>query len=171
MRWETHGNQRNENCFSRQVKSTREEHIDFRNFLPHREPLLMVSRLVKIEADSVHTEFKVNGNCVFVTQGKLSETGLIENAAQTCSAIVGQSYFDKDDLDGKGNKLVGYISAIKKVELFNLPLEGDTISTKAALISRFDTGSVTICSIECSTFNNRELIVACTLNFLIHEVE
>lgn len=152
------------------MKSTREEHIDFKNFLPHREPLLMVRRLVKIDADSVHSEFTVTADCVFVSKGILSETGLIENAAQTCSAIVGQSYFDKDDLDGKGNKLVGYISAIKKVELFNLPKEGETISTKAALISRFDTGSITICSIECSTFNNHELIVACTLNFLIHEV-
>jgi hypothetical protein len=130
----------------------------------------MVSRLVKIEADSVHTEFNVTGDCVFVSHGILSETGLIENAAQTCSAIVGQSYFDKDDLDGKGNKLVGYISAIKKVEVFSLAKEGETISTKAALISRFDTGSITICSIECSTFNSGELIVACTLNFLIHEV-
>lgn len=130
----------------------------------------MVRRLVKIDADSVHSEFTVTADCVFVSKGILSETGLIENAAQTCSAIVGQSYFDKDDLDGKGNKLVGYISAIKKVELFNLPKEGETISTKAALISRFDTGSITICSIECSTFNNHELIVACTLNFLIHEV-
>jgi predicted hotdog family 3-hydroxylacyl-ACP dehydratase len=130
----------------------------------------MVSKLVKIDPDSVHTEFAVTPDCVFTAQGKLSETGLIENAAQTCSAIVGQSYFDKDDLDGKGNKLVGYISAIKKVEIFNLPKVGESITTKASLISRFDTGSVTICSIECSTFNNDELIVACTLNFLIHEV-
>ncbi|MBZ0328499.1 MAG: ABC transporter permease [Altibacter sp.] len=131
--------------------------------------MLLVSKLVSIDANSVHSQFKITPDCVFVKEGKLSETGLIENAAQTCSSIVGQSYFDKDDLDGKGNKLVGYISAIKKVEIFCLPKEGEIIATKAVLISRFDTGSVTICSIECSTFNNDELIVACTLNFLIHE--
>lgn len=132
--------------------------------------MLMVTRLVHIDDASVHTQFNVTEDCVFVKNEILSETGLIENAAQTCSAIVGQSYFDKDDLQGEGNNLVGYISAIKKVEIFGLPKQGEVIVTKASLISRFDTGAITICSIECSTFNNDELIVACTLNFLIHEV-
>ena len=148
----------------------REEHIDFKNFLPHRDPMLMVSKLVSIDDTSVHTEFAVTEDCVFVKDNILSETGLVENAAQACSAIVGQSYFDKDDLEGEGNNLVGYISSIKKVEIFSLPKKGEIITTKASLISRYDTDSVTICSIECSTFNNDELIVVCTLNFLIHEV-
>lgn len=152
------------------MDSKREEHIDFKNFLPHREPMLMVSKLVSITETSVHTEFVITSDCVFVENNHLSETGLIENAAQTCSAIVGQSYFEKDDLTGEGNKLVGYISAIKKVEIFSLPTLNATITTKASLVSRYDTGSVTMCSIDCSTFNNDELIVACTLNFLIHEV-
>ncbi len=152
------------------MKPTREEHIDFKNFLPHRDPMLMVTRLLFIDETSVRTEFDVTRECVFFKEGRLSETGLIENAAQACSAIVGQSYFEKDDLTGEGNKLVGYISAIKKIEIFNLPKKGDIVTTRASLISRFDTGSVTICSIECSTFNSDELIVACTLNFLIHEV-
>ena len=76
--------------------------------------MLMVTRLVHIDDASVHTQFNVTEDCVFVKNEILSETGLIENAAQTCSAIVGQSYFDKDDLQGEGNNLVGYISAIKK---------------------------------------------------------
>ena len=153
------------------MKTTREEHIEFKNFLPHREPMLMVTKLIHISDASVHTEFAIKEDCVFVKNGILSETGLIENAAQTCSAIVGQSYFDKDDLQGEGNNLVGYISAIKKVEIFGLPKQGIVITTKASLVSRFDTGSITICSIDCSTFNNDDLIVACTLNFIIHEVE
>jgi len=152
------------------MNTRREEHIEFKNFLPHREPMLMVSKLRYIDDTSVHAEFNVTSDCVFVNNGTLSETGLIENAAQVCSAIVGQSYFDKDDLEGEGNKLVGYISAIKKVEIFGCPKNGDIVTTKAKLISRFDTGSVTICSIDCASFNNDELIVACTLNFLIHEV-
>tara|TARA_R110002072_G_scaffold142804_3_gene288323 strand:+ start:34851 stop:35309 length:459 start_codon:yes stop_codon:yes gene_type:complete len=152
------------------VKASWEQNIDIKKFLPHRAPMLMVHDLLYIDQTSVHTEFHITTDCVFVKDNVLSESGLIENAAQACSAIVGQSYFEKDDLEGEGNKLVGYISAIKKVEIFSLPKSGSTITTKASLISRFDTGSVTICSMECSTFNNDELIVACTLNFLIHEV-
>ena len=132
--------------------------------------MLMVTRLVDINDTSVHTEFAITSDCLFVRNELLSETGLIEHAAQSCSAIVGQSYFDKDDLTGEGNNLVGYISAVRKVEIFGLPALGDLIVTKACLISRLDAGDVTICSMECSTFNKDELIVTCTLKFLIHEV-
>ena len=153
------------------MKTTREEHIEFKNFLPHREPMLMVTRLLAIDETTVHTEFDVTEDCIFLKNEVLAEVGLIENAAQVCSAIVGQTFFEKDDLKGEGNKLVGYISAIKKVEIFDVPKKGDVLTTKASLLSRFDTGAMTICSMECSTFNKDELIVACTLNFLIHEVK
>lgn len=152
------------------MKPSWEQNIDIKKFLPHRPPMLMVHDLIYIDDTKVHTDYHIKSDCVFVKNNCLSESGLIENAAQACSAIVGQSYFEKDDFEGEGNKLVGYISAIKKVEIFKLPKEGTTITTKASLISRFDTGAITICSMECSTFNNDELIVACTLNFLIHEV-
>jgi len=144
--------------------------IDIKNFLPHRAPMLMVGGLLHIGETTVTTTFHISKDCIFTDAYALREAGLIENAAQACSAIVGQSYFDIDDLEGKGNKLVGYISAIKKVEIFRLPKIGETIITKAQLLSRIDSGSMTMCSMECTTFINAELIVACTLNFLIQEV-
>lgn len=132
--------------------------------------MLMVNNIVHIDADSVTAEFDITANCIFVNDGTLSETGLIENAAQACSAIVGQSYFEVDDLEGKGNKVIGYISAIKKIEIFQLPKVNETLVVKAKLISRYDTGKMSICTIAGSTFRNDDLIVDCTLNFLIHEV-
>ena len=149
---------------------SREDYIEIQKFLPHRNPMLMVTNLFYIDETSAKSEFVIKEKCVFVKDMILSETGLIENAAQVCSAIVGQGYFEDDDLEGVSNKLVGYISAIKKVEIFSLPKVGDSIITKASLISRLDTGSVTICSMNCSTYNNDQLIVDCTMNFLIHEV-
>jgi predicted hotdog family 3-hydroxylacyl-ACP dehydratase len=151
------------------MKSTR-EHIDIKKFLPHRTPMLMVSELLHIDDNTVTTAFHISKDCIFTNADILTESGLIENAAQACSAIVGQSYFAVDDLEGEGNQLVGYISAIKKVEIFKLPKIGETIRTKARLLSRIDSGSMTLCSMECTTFINTELIVACTLNFLIQEV-
>ena len=133
--------------------------------------MLMVGELLHIDDNTVTTTFHISKDCIFINDNILTESGLIENAAQACSAIVGQSYFAIDDLEGEGNKLVGYISAIKRVEIFKLPKIGETISTKAQLLSRIDSGSMTICSMECTTFINTELIVACTLNFLIQEVQ
>ncbi len=152
------------------MKNPDVSNIDVSNYLPHRAPMLMVTSVLEIDDDSVSTKFHISEDCIFLKDGKLSETGLIENAAQAASGVVGQSFFEKDDLDGTGNKLVGYISAIKKVEIFQLPKMGDTIITKAKLLSRFDTGQVTMCSLEAETFLDKKLIVSSTMNFLIHEV-
>ncbi len=170
MRWKNNRFQRNENRIGQLMKKTDLSNIDISNFLPHREPMLMVSSVLEIDEDSVATQFHISEDCIFLNNGKLSETGLIENAAQAASGVVGQSFFEKDDLEGIGNKLVGYISAIKKVEIFELPKVGDIIVTKAKLLSRFDTGQVTMCSLSTETFFDEKLIVSSTMNFLIHEV-
>ena len=132
--------------------------------------MLMVSHLIDIEEDSATGEFLIEEDCVFVKNNLFQEPGLIENAAQVSSAVVGQSFFEKGDLEGKSNKITGYISAVKKVTINALPKVGDTIITETKLVSRFDTEGVSICTIEGTIFNNDELIVACTLNFLIHEI-
>ena len=130
----------------------------------------MVDQLLTIGPDSLTAEFSIRPHCVFVQNGLLTESGLIENAAQACSAIVGQSYFEDSDLDGHSNKVVGYISAIKEVRIFGLPAVHDVLITRAGLVSRFDTGAMSVCTIRGRTFRNADLIVDCTLNFLIHEV-
>ena len=145
--------------------------IDIKNFLPHRQPMLMECKTPYLDSESVETHFDITEDCVFTDKnGRFSEAGLIENAAQACSAITGQDFFEDDDLEGKGNKVVGYISAIKKVEIYFLPQTGDTLITKAKLVSRYDTDEMSICTIEASSFTNDDLVVNCILNFMIHEV-
>lgn len=146
--------------------------INIENFLPHRPPMLMDCKTPYLDAESVETHFKITQDCIFTNKkGKLSEAGLIENAAQACSAITGQDFFEDDDLEGLGNKVVGYISIIKKVEIFLIPVVGDMLITKASLVSKFDNDEISICTIESSTFRNDDLVINCTFNFLIHEVE
>lgn len=145
--------------------------INIKNFLPHRPPMLMECTTPYLDAESVETHFKITEDCIFTDKkGRFSEPGLIETAAQACSAITGQDFFEDDDLEGTGNKVVGYISAIKRVEIFLLPEVNDILITKAKLISRFDTGEITMCTIESSTFRNDDMVINCTFNFLIHEV-
>lgn len=145
--------------------------VNFENFLPHRPPMLMKCIVPYLDPESVETHFNITQDCIFTDKnGSFSEAGLIENAAQACSAITGQDFFEEDDLEGTGNKVVGYISAIKKVELFLLPQIGNTLITKASLVSRFDTDEISMCTIKSSTFRDDDLVINCTFNFLIHEV-
>ena len=106
--------------------------ININNFLPHRAPMLMVDVLEEITATSVVSSFQITKDNVFVENNYFSEVGLIENAAQTCSSIVGQTFFLTNDNEIKENvKLVGFISGIKKANVFMLPLVNQTIKTSA----------------------------------------
>ncbi len=131
--------------------------------------MLMAAFMPYLDQESSQTHFKIDDSCIFVQNGLLSETGLIENAAQTCATIVGQSFYDPNDTEGTSSNVVGYISAIKKIEILRLPKVGDTIVTNGKLLSRYDNEAFSSCTIASTTFIKEELIVACTLNFLIHE--
>ncbi|WP_250629595.1 ABC transporter permease [Aureibaculum algae] len=146
-------------------------HIDIKNFLPHRVPMLMVDTLLSIDNESVKTDFLITSDCIFVDDNVLSESGLIENAAQTCSAIVGKSYFDEEDVEGKNTKLVGFISGVKSFNIIKLPQLNETIVTTANLISRFDADGYSICALNCSIENAEIVLAECVMNLFIKEVE
>ena len=67
--------------------------ISIHKYLPHHPPMQMVDTITDISNTHVVTEFTVTDSCIFVDEGVFVEVGLIENMAQTCSAIVGQFLF------------------------------------------------------------------------------
>jgi predicted hotdog family 3-hydroxylacyl-ACP dehydratase len=147
------------------------ELIDVTNFLPHREPFLMVEKVLYLDDEHVSTSFKIKEDCIFIEKDFFSEVGLIENAAQTCSSIVGKSFFDDDDIEGKGTKLIGFISEIKKVIINSCPKVGATIISKANLKSRFDTDDFSICTLECSIYEEENELLSCEMNLFIQELK
>lgn len=132
--------------------------------------MLMVTKIIDLNEETVTTEFKVTKDCIFVNNNRFTESGIIENAAQSCSAIVGQDFFAADDLEGVGNSIIGFISGIKKAQIFLLPKVGDTLITKANLLSNYSAGNFSICTMECKIYTGKELVADCILNFLIQEV-
>ncbi|WP_294285957.1 ABC transporter permease [uncultured Chryseobacterium sp.] len=143
---------------------TKEENIiNIHNFLPHREPMLMTDYILELTKEKVITSFEIKEDNIFVNQGVLVEAGLIENSAQTCSSILGQSFFENPETD---TKVIGFITNIKKIEIFSLPKAGNTIISKASLISQFEN----ICQIYCETFLEDELLIRSEINLFIQEV-
>jgi len=124
----------------------------------------MVDTIIDISNTHVVTEFEVKSTCIFVEEGKFAEVGLIENMAQTCSAIVGQFLFGIEDTS---NYVIGYISAIKKLELFALPKVQEVVRTEAELLSRFDTDEYYICSMRCNAFVGDILMATAEMNLVI----
>ncbi|PIE49004.1 MAG: ABC transporter permease [Flavobacteriales bacterium] len=143
------------------------QHIDIKKFLPHRPPMLLVDDLLYIDKKSVTTSFKINVNCIFVSENRFMACGLIENAAQTCSAIVGQSFFKKNDHNGDSNKVIGFINHVKNVTINHLPEAGRCLISHAELISRLDTGEQTVCKMRCEIKEKEQVVSNCEITLLI----
>lgn len=147
------------------------EKLDISKFLPHRKPFLLVDKVLSISDEHVTTSFYISEESIFIENEKFIEVGLLENAAQTCSSIVGKSYFEDDDYEGAGAKLIGFISAVKKVQFFCCPNVGSEITTKAKLKSRFDGDAYSISTLECVIYSEDVVLLTCELNLFIQEVE
>lgn len=145
-----------------------EEEIDIRLFLPHRPPMLMVDKLLHIDENEIATSFTVKIDSIFVQDGMLNEFGLIENAAQTCSGIVAKSYFfDENNQEKENVKVIGFISGIKELEVFDFPLIGSKIKCVSTLISQFNSIDYSICTMKCSTFQENKLLFKAIINLYI----
>lgn len=142
----------------------KEDLINIHHFLPHREPMLMADYILELTKEKVVTSFEIKEDNIFVHNNEFVEAGLIENLAQTCSSILGQSFFENPEAD---TKVIGFITNIKKIELFALPKTGDKIISKASLISQYEN----TCTIFCETFNQGELLIRAEINLFIQEVK
>lgn len=146
-----------------------ERKIDVKKFLPHRGSMLMVDRLVYFTADEVKTAFAVTSDCIFVQNGKLSESGIIEHMAQTCSINTGSRYFADSDLEENDAKVLGFISSIKKASIYRLPILGETIETKSTEISRFETSTYMLTTMKGEVKVADEIIAKAEMALYLHK--
>ena len=138
--------------------------INIQNYLPHRAPMLMVDHIIEIASETAETSFTIKEDTLFVHDGYFVEAGLIENLAQTCSCIFGQSFFTNPN---KNTKVIGFITSVKKIEIFGLPKIGQEIRTKAIMISKYDN----ICHVSCESFIGETFIIKADLNLFIQELK
>ena len=99
--------------------------IDIHELLPQQEPFVMVSRLVHFDDVRTICEMDIQADNIFVEDGHLNASGMIENIAQTCAARIG--YVNKYIL--KKAVQIGFIGAIRNLEVTDLPEVGQQITT------------------------------------------
>ena len=104
--------------------------IDIHELLPQRDPFIMIGALCHFDMECTVSSLHIKESNLFVTNGKLTSSGIIENIAQTCAARIG--YINKYILL-KGIQ-VGVIGAINEFELYDFPRVGETIITEIRLI-------------------------------------
>lgn len=102
----------------------KEELTDVLALIPQQPPFVMIDKLVYCDSKTTVTELEVRSDNLFVEEGHLSATGMVENIAQTCAARMGYINLCAD----KPVKL-GVIGAIRNFELTALPPVGATLTT------------------------------------------
>jgi len=98
------------------------EHI--LDYIPHRPPFVMIDGLISVTRERFESEFVINDNNVLVADGVFQEGGLMENIAQTCAASFG--FLDRKD---GGEPKIGFIGAISRVSVYELPPHSSKITT------------------------------------------
>ena len=84
--------------------------------------MVMVDNLLSCDPITVRTDFRIPADCLFLRDDGLSESGLMENIAQTCAARIGWLNQDKP-------VRIGVIGSINHFEVFRRPAAGDTLQT------------------------------------------
>ena len=116
-------------------------------YIPQRAPVIMVDGIDICSPDECVSRFKIPADSpVCCTDGgrvHFSVPGIIEHIAQSVAAFVGES-----TLRLEGKMYPGYIGEIRDFELSNIPLAGQTLTTKIAVTAIVD--NVTAISASCS---------------------
>ncbi|MDR3217879.1 MAG: hydroxymyristoyl-ACP dehydratase [Dysgonamonadaceae bacterium] len=123
-------------------------------FIPQREPLVMVDAFYGIEGSRSYSGLTVEKDNLFVENGLLNESGIIEHIAQSCSLRVG--YLCKQQ---NIPVPVGYIGAVRKMKIYDLPQVGQQLYTTINMLSEvFD---ISLVSAEVTV--NDILIAVCEM--------
>lgn len=120
--------------------------IDIHELLPQQEPFVMVGKLTHFDRVRTVTETTIAPENMFVEDGQMTASGLIENIAQTCAARIG--YVNKYIL--KKGIQIGFIGAIRNLEVKALPGVGETICTTVDVVEEVFGMILANASIECN---------------------
>lgn len=136
------------------------ELIKLNDFLPHQAPFLLVDYVSAFHSDGIETIFGITKDCLFIDNGLMNESGLIENAAQNCSATISLlDNFKKHTDINRFEDVTGYISTIKTLNIYKLPKVGSTITTISKLLNYHQVLNDYILNLKVETFDEAKNIL------------
>jgi predicted hotdog family 3-hydroxylacyl-ACP dehydratase len=129
-------------------------------YIPQRPPFVFVDRLIEVDEKNVVSGFLILEDNPLLENGFLSESGLVENIAQTAAAGAGYHCITN-------NKpvLPGFIGAVKKLTIVDLPKINDHIITTVNVVNEIMNASVIHGKVEL----NGKIIAECDMNIFIQK--
>ena len=130
------------------------------DYIPHRPPFVMVDNLVSATRERFESDFTVANDNVLVQHGFFQETGLIEHIAQTCAASFG--YLERAE---GGPPKIGFIGAVSKVLVTELPPVGATVRTVVTPLHQL--GNIYL--VKGESFLDGRILLGCELKIVVSE--
>ena len=130
------------------------------NYIPQRPPIVLISRIYKCDETSVVTGFDIVDEHLLTQNGALTESGIIENMAQTAASMAGYEAVVKQT-----QPRVGFIANIKNLNIHFLPKSGNEILTEVSTKTQVMNVSI----IEAKSFCNNELVASCEMKIFLQE--
>jgi predicted hotdog family 3-hydroxylacyl-ACP dehydratase len=126
--------------------------------IPQRPPFVMVDNLLSTDENGAQTTFRVTEDNVLVEDGYLTEAGLMENIAQTAAVKAGYEAIAQSK-----PVAVGYIGAVKNLEIFALPKIGDELITHIQIENHIFDVTVITGTVTC----NNAIMATCEMKIFI----
>lgn len=114
------------------------------SLIPQADPFVMVDKLLHYSEGKVVSGLAVSGDLLFLDNGHFAAPGLIENMAQTVALYTGYGYFMRDETPPEG-----YIGAISRVQIDNLPELGAEITTTVQIMDEIMGITLVEAVVEC----------------------
>lgn len=113
--------------------------------IPQRKPMVMVDKLLYYSEKKIVSGFKVTQTSILATEKYFTAPGLIENMAQTIALHTGYKFFLM-----KKPAPTGYIGAIKKAEIFELPSISQELVTTVEILHDIMGVTMVEAKVECN---------------------
>lgn len=129
-------------------------------YIPQRPPIVLISRIYKSDEASVITGFDVLDEHIFTQNGALTESGIIENMAQTAASRAGY-----EAVKNNIKPVVGFIGNIKDLVIHFLPESNNELITE--VVTKTQVMNVSI--IEAKSYCKNKLVASCEMKIFLQE--
>ncbi len=134
-------------------------------FIPQREPIVMVHGL-SAHSDKVScTSFVVENDNLFVRDGRLLPSGLMEHIAQSAAIRSGYAFTLMPKGEGPDRPPVGFIAGLKDFGIHRLPVVGDRLETTVTVLNEI--GNMTV--IKGEVYHGQDLLASCEMKVFLSE--
>ncbi len=127
------------------------------DLIPQRPPMQMIDRLFYADEKSAKGSLFIDESNIFIENGKLSESAMVEFIAQTAAAYTG--YHNKLN---KSKVTEGYIGAVKNLVICKLPFVNTEIHSEITVENEI----VGFTILQGKVLSQDEIIASCEMRIL-----